>query len=148
MFIILKKFADPDGQVVDILCQAVLETNDTFVDLWDQHGNQSADDRKQYCETHQRCYTFCNTGAASSFLITFDRRSPDTDFCPVVNRQHQICQYTSVYNRHKDRYDLFMIAAITENFSNAKHKRTQLAITANAVRPQSIKNRNLEFFIF
>ena len=42
----------------------------------------------------------------------------------------------------------FMIAAITENFSNAKHKRTQLAITANAVRPQSIKNRNLEFFIF
>ena len=69
MFIILKKFADPDGQVVDILCQAVLETNDTFVDLWDQHGNQSADDRKQYCETHQRCYTFCNTGAA---LIIFD----------------------------------------------------------------------------
>lgn len=34
MFIILKKFAGHDGQVVDILCQAVLETNDTFVDLW------------------------------------------------------------------------------------------------------------------
>ena len=64
MFIVLKELSDPESQIVDIFCQTILETNDTFINLRNQHRKQTNDNSKQYCKADQCSNTFCKSAAA------------------------------------------------------------------------------------
>ena len=58
------ELSDPESQIVDIFCQTILETNDTFINLRNQHRKQTNDNSKQYCKAYQCSNTFCKSAAA------------------------------------------------------------------------------------